>query len=158
MLATEGTAEPAAGRAVRRPVSQIFLGRFTRVFAAVSLVLAAVLPTGGLGVPLCYFRALFHLPCPGCGLSRSFASITHLRLGDAVSYHPFGIVFFTLLLGVLVVSVLPRRIQAAVANWLDAREIAVRRAYLTAVAAFLLYGIGRLAVTGLANGWPALSG
>ncbi|HEY3357684.1 MAG TPA: DUF2752 domain-containing protein [Polyangia bacterium] len=158
MAATDASAGVAPDREQRRPVSQILLGRFTRVYALIALVLAFVLPATGLGVPLCYFRTLFHLPCPGCGLSRSFASIAHLRLGDAVSYHPFGVIAFALLLAVVAVSVLPRRLQAAVAAWLDARENTVRRTYHVAVAAFLLFGIGRLAVSGLANGWPNLNG
>jgi hypothetical protein len=158
MADIEAPNTPHDVRAGQRPVSQILLGRFTRIFAAVALGLAVVLPADGISVPLCYFRALFHRPCPGCGLTRSFASLMHLRPGDAVSYHPFGPIAFALLCGVLLVSVLPRRWQAGVAAWLDARDATVRRTYLAAVAAFLLFGIGRLAVTGLANGWPTVSG
>ena len=146
------------GRADGRRASQILLGRFTRVFAVCAVALAFVLPAQGIGVPLCYFRALFHLPCPGCGLSRSFASIVQLRLGDAVAHHPFGLVAFPLLLGVLVITLMPRRVQDAISGWLDRRDATVRRAYLTAVWAFLAFGVARMAYLGLANGWPAHSG
>jgi hypothetical protein len=146
------------GVTVARRASQILLGRFTRVFAVCALGLAVVLPAQGIGFPLCYFRALFHLPCPGCGLSRSFSSIVHLRLGEALGYHPFGLIAFPLLLGVLVVSLMPRRAQGAITGWLDQRDATVRRSYLTAVWAFLVFGVARMAYLGLANGWPAHSG
>ncbi|MBI5477684.1 MAG: DUF2752 domain-containing protein [Deltaproteobacteria bacterium] len=137
----------------------MLLGRFTRVFAAIVVAAAFVLPGDGTGfVPTCYFKAMFALPCPGCGLSRSLASITHLRFGDAVAYHPFGLVVFLLLCAILAVSLCPARIRAGVAGWLDVRAPRVRRIYMTGVAAFLVFGVGRLVLSGLANGWPSLGG
>ena len=136
----------------------MFLGRFTRVFAAVVIAAAFVLPGNGSGIPTCYFKALFALPCPGCGLSRSLASITHLNFADAVAYHPFGLVVFLLLGAILAVSLGPARVRAGVAEWLDSRAPRVRRIYMTGVAAFLVFGAGRLVLSGLANGWPSLGG
>lgn len=159
-MAVNGSrSETARGSTAPRPVSRMLLGRFTRVFAAVAIAAAFVLPGNGSGfLPTCYFKAMFALPCPGCGLSRSLASITHLRLGDALAYHPFGLVVFALLCAVLVVSLSPARARAAVATWLDARARRVRQVYGVGVAAFLGFGIGRLVVSGLANGWPSLGG
>jgi hypothetical protein len=145
-----------AGESTR--VSRLFLGRFTRIFAAVTLLLALVLPPQGHGVPLCYFRNLFQLPCPGCGLTRSFTNVAHLRFADAFHYHPFGLVLFPLMLAVVVVSLLPRARRETVAAWLDHREKSVRRTYHVAVMAFLLFGVVRLAAAGFANGWLIPSG
>jgi hypothetical protein len=134
----------------------MLLGRFTRVFAAVSIAVAFVLPADGrILFPSCYFKAMFHLPCPGCGLSRSLISITRLDLGAAAAYNPFGLVVFPLLCAVLAVSLAPRRWRQTVAAWLDARATRVRQLYFGGVAAFLLFGAGRLVLSGLANGWPA---
>ncbi|MGQ0637525.1 MAG: DUF2752 domain-containing protein [Planctomycetaceae bacterium] len=36
-----------------------------------------------LGLPPCTFRALCGLPCPSCGMTTSFAYLTHGRLTDA---------------------------------------------------------------------------
>jgi Protein of unknown function (DUF2752) len=30
------------------------------------------------------------VPCPACGLTRSWQAAAHLRLRDSVAYHPFG--------------------------------------------------------------------
>jgi hypothetical protein len=141
------------------PISRVLLGRFTRVFAAVVVAAAFVLPGNGTGFfPTCWSRSLLDLPCPGCGLSRSLASITHLELGDSLAYHPFGLLIFALLCAVLAVSLSPERIRAAVAAWLDARDARVRRVYLTGVTAFLVFGFGRFVVVGLANGWSPYRG
>jgi uncharacterized protein DUF2752 len=59
---------------------------------------AAVLVGGGLlppswaaaGPPLCPFRLLTGLPCPGCGLTRSLVSLLHGDLSAAVFFHPLG--------------------------------------------------------------------
>lgn len=51
-----------------------------------------------LGLPelpqMCHFRSMFHLPCPGCGLTRAFISMGHGRLIDAWYYHPVGVFFY----------------------------------------------------------------
>ncbi len=159
-MAVNGSrSETARGSSEPRPVSRMLLGRFTRVFAAVAIAAAFVLPGDGTGfIPTCYFKAMFALPCPGCGLSRSLASITHLHFGDSLAYHPFGLLVFALLCAILAVSLSPARIRAAVAAWLDVRARRVRLVYGASVAAFLAFGFGRLVVSGLANGWPSLGG
>lgn len=40
----------------------------------------------------CPFKLLFHIPCPGCGISRAYASLLSLDIQKAFSYHPL---FFT---------------------------------------------------------------
>src|SRR5579871_2040396 len=36
-----------------------------------------------LGFPPCTFRTLFGLPCPGCGMTTSFACLVRGRISDA---------------------------------------------------------------------------
>lgn len=36
----------------------------------------------------CIFRMLFHIPCPGCGMTRAYISLLHLDFAAAFSYHP----------------------------------------------------------------------
>lgn len=45
---------------------------------------------------LCSFRRMMGIDCAGCGLTRSFISIGHLRLADAWNYHPVGPVLYAL--------------------------------------------------------------
>ena len=39
---------------------------------------------------VCAFRRVTGLPCPGCGLTRSWVLTAHGQLRPAVSRHPFG--------------------------------------------------------------------
>lgn len=46
------------------------------------------------GPVLCPFRMALGLPCPSCGLTRSFCSISQGRIADAFAFHPLGPVLF----------------------------------------------------------------
>lgn len=48
-----------------------------------------------LGLPPCGFLVFTGYPCPGCGLTTSFAYMVRLQLGGAWMANPFGIVLFT---------------------------------------------------------------
>lgn len=66
---------------------------------AIGLVLAALTDQAGVddGPVICPCRRLTGLPCPGCGLTRSWVFALHGDLGAAVLANPFGLV---LLVGV----------------------------------------------------------
>jgi len=57
----------------------------------------------------CTFRELTGMPCPGCGLTRSFISVVHGRCADAWEYNPAGFLFFA-----IVVFQIPYRIYQLV--------------------------------------------
>jgi hypothetical protein len=63
-----------------------------RRFAGAAILIAWLIPAGRLdrGPVLCPFRRLTGLPCPTCGLSRSWSAILHGRLGDSMAFHPLG--------------------------------------------------------------------
>ena len=47
----------------------------------------------------CFFEYLTNIPCPGCGLTRSFISILNLDLISAIKYNILGIpLFITIIL------------------------------------------------------------
>ena len=48
---------------------------------------------------ICPFHWLTGLPCPGCGLTRSFVAIARGDWPGAIDYHPFGPLLFGALLG-----------------------------------------------------------
>lgn len=74
-----------------------------RILGAMGLVVVGLSFTLGpafwQGLPeLCAFEAMTGLPCPTCGLTRSFAATAHGQLGLAFHYHAFGPFAFVALL------------------------------------------------------------
>ena len=40
-----------------------------------------------MGIRICLFYALFHLPCPGCGMTRAAKSLLRGDIGKALDYN-----------------------------------------------------------------------
>jgi len=56
-----------------------------------------MLPCTNIALPgLCWFRRLLNIDCPGCGLTRSFISLSHGRLADAWFYNPAAPLLYAL--------------------------------------------------------------
>jgi len=65
------------------------------VLAAVLLLSVFLEPTWvGHQPSLCVVRATTGVPCPGCGLTRSFVATAHGEFGSAFAFHPFGPLLF----------------------------------------------------------------
>lgn len=79
------------------------LPKFLRIFlflALVSLPVAlAVAPVSffAAGHSLCLVKNLFHLPCPGCGMTRALSCVLHGRFLEAYYFNPLVIMLFPLL-------------------------------------------------------------
>jgi Protein of unknown function (DUF2752) len=63
-----------------------------RGVAAILVAAAVVLPRDMLrdAPVVCPFRRVTGLPCPSCGLTRSWTAATDLRVGDSLADHPLG--------------------------------------------------------------------
>ena len=89
-----------------RPITQ--REGFTRCSAAIGGTLIAVvliLSWQRLSFIPCPFRVWTDLPCPLCGLTRSFAATLKLDLSTAFGFHPLGpIVFIVVVTMVAIVA------------------------------------------------------
>jgi hypothetical protein len=63
-----------------------------RLLAGAALLIAWIVPARRLdaGPVLCTFRRATGLPCPSCGLSRSWSALLHGRFRESVAFHPLG--------------------------------------------------------------------
>jgi hypothetical protein len=52
-------------------------------------------------MPICPTAALFHIPCPGCGLTRATFAALQGDFGDAFHFHPLVFIVTPIYLGVL---------------------------------------------------------
>ena len=55
------------------------------LFTAAYLLIVVMLRFFGI---TCIYLALFHLPCPGCGITRALLAALRLDFSTAFSYHP----------------------------------------------------------------------
>lgn len=103
---TAGQSPPAAYEPMRispRTHLVILIGSLIVVALAMSMSIQGqekvALPGMGSSLPeLCHMKRVFRVPCPGCGLTRSFISMGHFDLFAAASYNVVGIPLFMLTL------------------------------------------------------------
>jgi hypothetical protein len=121
--------------------------RETSVIAAVTgaaaLVAAAAYPVTAVedGPVLCPFRLLTGLPCPGCGLTRSWVYLAHGQWSDAWSANPFGIVSMVAV-AVLVVAVAVAALRRTPLP--DVGRLLSSRGLIAVGVVWIGYGVGRL--------------
>ena len=70
--------------------------RYLAPLAALALVASFLLSHSQAenGPVVCPFRLATGLPCPGCGLTRSFVATAHGRIGEAFAFNLFGPLLF----------------------------------------------------------------
>lgn len=67
--------------------------------ALLGLSLLPLVALGLLDTPLCLTAALFHLPCPGCGLTRATLLLLHGQWRAAMALHPLAPLVSPLVIG-----------------------------------------------------------
>jgi hypothetical protein len=110
---------------------------------------AAITPAVSTSGPtLCPFRLVTGLPCPGCGLTRSWTAAAHGHLSDAFAYNFFGpisLVVTIAFVGAVGVLLMRRRPVAGMGR------VVTHPIFLAAIAVWIGYGIARV-VDQLAGG------
>jgi Protein of unknown function (DUF2752) len=109
-------------------------------------ILAAVVfmpPETGLGVELCTMKNLTGAPCPGCGVTRSCGNFLRGNFRRSVEFHPFGLIFTPVLLGLAFLSVLPGAARKAFAERASRFGRLLAFASILFWTAFFLFGLAR---------------
>ncbi len=100
------------------------------------------------GPVICPFRLATGLPCPGCGLTRSWVHLLHGQVGEAMTANPFGIValtFAVVVLGAAVSAGVRRQALPTFAQLSGGRS---RRWLLLGVTTgWVVFGVGRMLAT-----------
>ena len=129
---------------IQHSTFDILFIRKAQVTVLIVLLIAVVLPSDGMGVPLCSVKSLFSLPCPGCGLTRSVSSMLHGDFLKSWSYHPLGIFFVATALLFVFNLVMPRRSAAAVRRFFKKHNDLLGILLITFVSFFIGFGGIRL--------------
>lgn len=53
----------------------------------------------------CLFKTTFHIPCPGCGLTRAFIEIVNFRFINSFNYNILGLPLFIFLIITFIVLI-----------------------------------------------------
>ena len=94
------------------------------------------------GFEVCQFKRWTGLPCPGCGLTHSFCSISHGQFMRAWGENPFGYIFYALALLLLFWPALVRAFPRLRTSPHTARALAILPPVV--VGAMLIFGLARL--------------
>ncbi|HEY2587820.1 MAG TPA: DUF2752 domain-containing protein [Tepidisphaeraceae bacterium] len=138
------------GRAFAPVVAPLLRSRWV----SLSLAAAGSLQVGAAlahlpGMP-CPILHLFHVPCPGCGLSRACAATLHTDFGAACRLHAFAPLFLLAIALFWLAALLPSARRIALVRWMEHFE---RRTWLPTLlliglvlywAARLVYAQGQL--------------
>ena len=145
-VAGANSGSPVSGAAQGASRFDAFFRRSAQWVPVAVLVGSFFMPVKGLKFDICWFHRFTGLPCPGCGMTRAFASISHGQLGHALQMHPFVVLAYPLFVAIGALALLPARWREPVVARLTRHRKATLTFYRLAVAAFLAFGFARLAV------------
>ncbi len=131
--ATTSAYSPTTG-----PTTALVAGLGVAALGAATLIDPTTVDQGPV---VCPFRHATGLPCPGCGLIRSWVYLMHGQWHDGVVANPFGVVavlFVGLVAGVTGLAVVRRRPVPAL------RQVFRGRVFWAVVSAWVGFGIVRL--------------
>jgi hypothetical protein len=102
------------------------------------------------GPGICPFAMMTGLPCPGCGLTRSWVAFMHGDVGASFRFNVFGPILLVLTVVTVFVAVatLVRRRRSPLEGW---RDVVLGRAGAVLLGTWLTYGLVR--VVDAAAGW-----
>lgn len=126
-------------------LAQLFRSRWASMLCLGVVVLAVVLPPGGLPLPLCQFKSFTHLPCLTCGLTRSFIGMAHLNPVRAAVFHPLGLVLFPLTVLVAGLLAAPEAVRERLAQAVERQRRLWMGIGITLLVFLVVYGFGRMA-------------
>lgn len=145
---------PPAPLVDRGPVGRRLPALTVAAGGAAVLCVAGAWSTSGVtsGPVTCLFRHFTGLPCPGCGLTRSFVMLAHGDVSKAFGYNLMGPFFFAVIVAsvALALWVLLTGKTRAISQWGD---LVFGKVGLTVVGLWLVYGVVRMISAGAGLGW-----
>ncbi|MCE5327018.1 MAG: DUF2752 domain-containing protein [Planctomycetaceae bacterium] len=98
-------------------------------------------------MPPCSFYVNTHLPCPGCGMTRSMMAMGRGHVVEAFNFHPFGVVLFSGLVALSCIGAVELGWARDAWGWIDPSPW-----WLAAAVGLMTLGWLWVLVTGLLSG------
>jgi hypothetical protein len=150
-----GTWRPASVRTPAPDCYRLLFNPFATWGSLAMLALVSLLPADGAGVPVCLFRAISGLPCPGCGLTRALSSLIQGNPAAAFSYHPFAFIVLPLFLMLAAHNFMPLPARQRLQAFCGRHDGMIRRGYHGFIYTFVAFGMLRMLAYASA-GWLKL--
>jgi hypothetical protein len=95
------------------------------------------------GFDFCPIHRATGLPCPGCGMTRAMAMVSHGKFAQAFSLHPFVVLVWPLMALVAITALLPQEAITRLERGLTRCEPWLSRASGVTLIAFGTFGVAR---------------
>ena len=129
----------------RSMLPSFLASRQTRLALPVLVAVILMPPETGLGIDLCMLKSLSGAPCPGCGVTRSCSNFFRGNVRRSIQFHPLGLIFAPVLIGVALLSLLPDAARKLFAERLSRSDRLLIVASILFWTVFIIYGIARWA-------------
>lgn len=129
-----------------KPAHAYWIGKHCTLLAWAGILIALLSPPHGSGIPLCFFESATHVPCPGCGMTRSLSCAIRGMFTESWNYHPFGLFVLALFLLTAVQSLFPKSRRDRLAKFMQSHSRFFNRFYTGFVVAFISFGVLRAVV------------
>ena len=123
--------------------ARLWLGRHSAIAAWLGLILAIFSPPHGVGFTVCWLKAATNLPCPGCGLMRSFSCGIRGRFLESLQYHPLGLIILTLFFFTALLSLCPCTWREKAQRRLECHGRLATQVYWSFIIIFIGFGVIR---------------
>jgi len=125
---------------MRRALAAILTRNRLLTLAAAGILAASFVwtPDALPRIELCAMHRLTGIPCPGCGLTRSFCAISHGDFAAAYHFNPFGYLFYVAALLAAVDPIARKLAPTAAARLSGSRYLAF--AVPALVGAMIIFG------------------
>lgn len=127
----------------KKTLYNLFYNRFYLFISLVPFVLGFFMYYRIPRFSICYLMNLTHIPCPFCGLTRSFSFITHFQFLKAFEHNVLIIFFAPFFLSVFIVQLLPAEVKGTLFYHSVKKRKSINWVFYIFMIIVLLYGLLR---------------
>ena len=122
----------------------VVISKLSVALSITVLAVSFVMPKDGVGFTICWFKNVFDIVCPGCGLIRSMSNISQGDISGSLHYHPFGVVLYPATVFVASTVLFSKKRKKILENFFIRYNILIKTVYWVLIGLFLTYGSYRM--------------
>ncbi len=128
----------------KKILKELLFNRILLLFYLIPFFLGFVLYYFENKFSFCLLINLTHLPCPICGLGRSFINFTHLKFIEAIQYNLMIVIIMPILILLIIIQLFKKRLKEKIYLFLFNRINLLNFILLFLILIFFIFGIIRI--------------